>query len=86
MLLLDEEQDILSHYWIPKVHKCPYKQRYIAGSANFSAKALSKLLTRDLIDNIHVFVIFSGHVFQHIVGIPMCTNCAPLLQGLFLYS
>jgi hypothetical protein len=30
-----------------------------------------------LIDNI--FVIFGGHVFQQTVGIPMGTNCAPLL-------
>jgi hypothetical protein len=37
-----------------------------------------------LIDNI--FVIFGGHVFQLTVGIPMGTNCAPLLVDLFLYS
>ena len=30
-----------------------------------------------LIDNI--FVIFGGRVFQQTVGIPMGTNCAPLL-------
>jgi len=32
-------------YWIPKLHKCSYKQRYIAGSAKCSTKPLSKLLT-----------------------------------------
>ena len=37
-----------------------------------------------LIDNI--FVIFGGLVFQQTVGIPMGTNCAPLLAHLFLYS
>jgi hypothetical protein len=37
-----------------------------------------------LIDNI--FVIFGGRVFQKKVGIPMGTNCAPLLAELFLYS
>jgi hypothetical protein len=37
-----------------------------------------------LIDNI--FVIFGGRVFQQTVGIPMGTNCAPLLTDLFLYS
>jgi hypothetical protein len=37
-----------------------------------------------LIDNI--FVSFGGHVFQQTVGIPMGTNCAPLLAYLFLYS
>ena len=37
-----------------------------------------------LIDNI--FVKFGGQVFQQSVGIPMGTNCAPLLADLFLYS
>ena len=32
-------------YRIPKLHKSPYKQCYIAGPANFSTKPLSKLLT-----------------------------------------
>ena len=32
-------------YWIPKIHERPFKQRYIAGSAKFSTKPLSKLLT-----------------------------------------
>ena len=36
-----------------------------------------------LIDNI--FVMFGGCIFQQIVGIPMGTNCAPLLVDLFLY-
>jgi hypothetical protein len=31
--------------WITKLHKCPFKQRYIAGSAKYSTKPLSKLLT-----------------------------------------
>ena len=29
---------------------------------------------------------FAGKVFQQIVGIPMGTNCAPLLADMFLYS
>ncbi|KAK3095093.1 hypothetical protein FSP39_010192 [Pinctada imbricata] len=37
-----------------------------------------------LIDNI--FLVFGGKVFQQIVGIPMGTNCAPLLADIFLYS
>ena len=37
-----------------------------------------------LIDNI--FVSFGGALFQQVVGIPMGTNCAPLLADLFLYS
>ena len=37
-----------------------------------------------LFDNI--FVVFVGKVFQQIIGIPMGTNCAPLLADIFLYS
>ena len=37
-----------------------------------------------LIDNI--FVSFGGTLFQQVVGIPMGTNCVPLLADLFLYS
>ena len=37
-----------------------------------------------LVDNI--FVVFGGKVFHLIVGIPMGTNCAPLLADIFLYS
>jgi hypothetical protein len=41
----DEELDLPSLYWIPKLHKCPFKQRYFTGSAKCSTKPLSKLLT-----------------------------------------
>ena len=37
-----------------------------------------------LIDNI--FVSFGETLFQQVVGIPMGTNCAPLLADLFVYS
>ena len=37
-----------------------------------------------LIDNI--FVECGGEVFQQVIGIPMGTNCAPLLADIFLYS
>ena len=37
-----------------------------------------------LVDNI--FVAFAGKVFQQTVGIPMGTNCVPLLADIFLYS
>ena len=32
------------------------------------------------------YVRFGGQLFQQMVGIPMGTNCAPLLADLFLYS
>ena len=37
-----------------------------------------------LVDNI--FVVLGGTVFHQIVGIPMGTNCAPLLPDILLYS
>ena len=37
-----------------------------------------------LVDNI--FVVFAGKVFQQIIGIPMGTNCAPLLADIFIQS
>jgi len=37
-----------------------------------------------LIDNI--FIEFGGRIFQQTVGIPMGTNCAPLLADLILHS
>ena len=37
-----------------------------------------------LVDN--MFVVFAGKVFQQTVGIPIGTNCAPLLADIFLYS
>ena len=41
----DEVLDLPSFYWIPKLHKCTLKQRYIAGSGKFSMEHLFKLLT-----------------------------------------
>ena len=37
-----------------------------------------------IVDNI--YVVFGDQVFQQSVGIPMGTNCAPLLTDVFLYS
>ena len=37
-----------------------------------------------LVDNI--YIRFGGQLFRQMVGIPMGTNCAPLLADLFLYS
>ena len=33
----------------------------------------------------NIYVQFNGMVYQQIVGIPMGTNCAPLISDLFLY-
>jgi hypothetical protein len=40
----NEELDLPSLYWIPKLHKCRCKQRYIIGSVKCSTKPHSKLL------------------------------------------
>ena len=42
---LDDDADLPSLYWIPKLHKDPNKHRFKAGSAKCSTKPLSKLLT-----------------------------------------
>ena len=38
-------------------------------------------------ENIHVYIYvqFDSMVYQQIVGIPMCTNCAQLIADLFIY-
>jgi hypothetical protein len=44
-----KESDYLPYlYWIPKLHKTPYKERYIAGSSTCSTKELSIHLTQIL--------------------------------------
>ena len=35
---------------------------------------------------VNIFVQFGGRLFRQAIGIPMGTNCAPLLADLFLYS
>ena len=34
----------------------------------------------------NTFIICGGEIFQQVIGIPMGTNCAPLLADIFLYS
>ena len=41
-----EELDLPYIYWIPKMHKNPYKHRFIAGSSKCTTKPLSILLTK----------------------------------------
>ena len=41
----ENNNDLPSLYWIPKLHKTPYKARFIAGSSKCSTKELSKILT-----------------------------------------
>jgi hypothetical protein len=41
-----ESEDLPYLYWIPKLHKTPSKERYIAGSSTCSTKDLSIHLTK----------------------------------------
>jgi len=54
----DDYVDLPSLYWIPKLHKCPYKEKYITGSAKSSTMSLSELLTTVLStvrDGLHTY-------------------------------
>ena len=53
------------------------------GDNMYTADNICKMI-EFLIDNI--FMQFGGLLFRQIIGIPMGTNCAPLLADLFLYS
>ena len=53
------------------------------GDNMYTADNVCKM-TAFVIDNI--FVQFGGRLFRQVIGIPMGTNCAPLLADLFLYS
>ena len=62
----------------------PYFVKEHSDSKNkYTEEDIIKML-EFLVDNI--FVVFAGKVFQQIIGIPMGTNCAPLLADIFLYS
>ena len=53
------------------------------GDNIYTADSICKMI-KFLIDNI--FVQFGGRLFRQVIGVPMGTNCAPLLADLFLYS
>ena len=40
----DEELDLQSLYWIPKLHTCPFKQTYIDGSAQLFQETSFKII------------------------------------------
>ena len=44
----EEDQNLSYLYWTPKLHKSPYKHRFIAGSSKCTTKDLSCLLTKVL--------------------------------------
>ena len=46
--LQQKEKHLPQIYWIPKLHKTPYKARFIAGSRSCTTTRLSKLITECL--------------------------------------
>jgi hypothetical protein len=65
-------------------HQKHYFNKYHSDSLHKYSEVEIDDMLEFLIDNICVVV--GGQVFQQSVGIPMGTNCAPLLADLFLYS
>jgi hypothetical protein len=61
-----------------------YFVRHYSDSPYKYSEADFKSMLGSLVDNI--YVVFGDQVFQESVGIPMGTNCAPILADLFLYS
>ena len=60
---------------------------FVKGNSDSKSKNIEEDIIKMLeflVDNI--FVVFARKVFQQIIGIPMGTDCAPLLADLFLYS
>ena len=53
------------------------------GDNKYTANDICKMI-EFLVDNI--YIRFGGQLFRQMIGIPMGTNCAPLLADLFLYS
>ena len=53
------------------------------GDNKYTANDICKMI-EFLVDNI--YARFGGQLFRQMVGIPMGTNCVPLLADLFLYS
>ena len=41
----EDEERLSTFYWLPKLHKKPYKARFIANSSSCTTAELSKLLT-----------------------------------------
>ena len=70
-LFVDEDHSKLpTLYWLPKLHKRPYKSRFIANSGACTTTALSILLTSCLtaIKN-HVIIYIAQHILKEMVKI-----------------
>ena len=64
-------------------NKSYFTNNPLSDDNKYTASDICKII-ECLVDNI--YVRFGGQLFRQTVGIPMGTNCAPLLTDLFLYS
>ena len=64
-------------------NKSYFTSNPLNGDNKYTVDDICKMI-EFLVDNI--YVRFGGQLFRQMVGIPMGTNCAPLLADLFLYS
>ena len=66
-------------------HKSYFTNDPLNGDNKYTVSGICKM-TEFLVDNKYNKKRFGGQLFRQMVGIPMGTNCAPLLAELFLYS
>ena len=78
---MDKNLTIQRYKYLVLGREGPYFVKEHFDSKNkYTAEDIIKMF-EFLVDNI----FFAGKVFQQIFGIPMGTNCAPLLADIFLY-
>ena len=80
----DKNQTLPGIYWLPKLHKVPYKFRFIAASSKCTTKHLSVLLTRGLEKVQQYFMNHCKIIYGNsgINGMWILKNSQSLLQSL----
>ena len=77
-----ELHDTCTHIKVGR-NKSYFTSDPLNGDNKYTTNDICKMI-EFLVDNI--YVRFGGQLFRQMVGIPMGTNCVPLLANLFLYS
>ena len=80
---IDKNGNRRYQYIVVKNNRAYFVKEHSDVQQKYNEDDITKMINF-LIDNI--FVEFGGRIFQQTIGIPMGTNCAPLLADLFLYS
>ena len=80
-----QHKNVAARYTHIKVarNKSCFTSDPLNGDNKYTANDICEMV-EFLVDN--TYVRFGGQLFRQTVGIPMGTNCAPLLADLFLYS